>query len=178
MANIDDFKASLIGGGVRANQFRVTITPPSGIAIGLDVRRTSFLCKASTLPESTLGEIEVKFRGRTIYMAGDRAAPDPWTTTFYNDTDFMIKNAIERWSNGINDFALNTGVVSPADYQTDLTVEQLDRDDKILKSYKFINAWPTTIGAAIALDSATENELEEFEVSWRYQHFEASGVNF
>ena len=30
MANIDDFKANLIGGGARANQFRVTITPPSG----------------------------------------------------------------------------------------------------------------------------------------------------
>ena len=39
MANIDDFKANLIGGGARANQFRVTITPPPGIAIGLDVRR-------------------------------------------------------------------------------------------------------------------------------------------
>ena len=29
MALIDDFKANLIGGGARANQFRVTITPPS-----------------------------------------------------------------------------------------------------------------------------------------------------
>ena len=27
MAQIDDFKAQLIGGGARANQFRVTITP-------------------------------------------------------------------------------------------------------------------------------------------------------
>ena len=33
MANIDDFKANLIGGGARANQFRVTISPPPGIAI-------------------------------------------------------------------------------------------------------------------------------------------------
>ena len=54
MANIDDFKANLIGGGARANQFRVTITPPSGIAIGLDVRRASFLVTASILPASTL----------------------------------------------------------------------------------------------------------------------------
>ena len=46
MAQIDDFKAQLIGGGARANQFRVTITPPSGIATGLDVRRASFLCRA------------------------------------------------------------------------------------------------------------------------------------
>ena len=42
MGNIDDFKANLIGGGARANQYRVTIVPPPGIATGLDIRRTSF----------------------------------------------------------------------------------------------------------------------------------------
>ena len=177
MANIDDFKANLIGGGARANQFRVTITPPSGIAIGLDVRRTSFLCTASNLPASTLGEIAVPFRGRNIYVSGDRPAPEPWTTTFYNDTDFMIRNAMERWQNGINDYANNTGVVAPSDYQTDVFVEQLDRDDTILKTYIFRNAWPKTI-TAIALDAAAATAIETFECTWRYQHFEASGVNF
>ena len=94
-----------------------------------------------------------------------------------NDTDFMIRNAMERWSNGINDLAENTGVIAPSDYQTDLTVEQLDRDDVVLKSYIFRNAWPTTI-AAIELTSDQADAIEEFEVTWRYQHFEASGVNF
>ena len=178
MANIDDFKANLIGGGARGNQFRVTITPPAGISIGLDVRRTSFLVKSASLPSRAITEIPLKFRGRTIYMAGDATEPEAWVTTFVNDTDFMIKNAIERWSNGINDFALNTGVVSPADYQTDLTVDQLDRDDTVLKTYILKNCWPTTSGAAIPLDATTNDTIEEFEVSWRYQHFEASGVNF
>jgi len=178
MANIDDFKASLIGGGARANQFRVTITPPSGIAIGLDTRRTSFLVKGAALPTRAITEIPLKFRGRTIYMAGDAAEPEAWEVTFLNDTDFMIKNAIELWSNGINDFALNTGVVSPADYQTDLTVEQLDRDETVLKSYILRNCWPTTSGSAIELSMDSESAVEEFSVSWRYQHFEASGVNF
>ena len=71
MGNIDDFKANLIGGGARANQFRVTLTPPPGIAIGLDVRRTSFLVTASNLPASNLQEIAVPFRGRNIYITGD-----------------------------------------------------------------------------------------------------------
>jgi hypothetical protein len=177
MANIDDFKANLIGGGARANQFRVTITPPPGIAIGLDVRKTSFLVRSSNLPAQTLGEITVPFRGRNIYIAGDRTFDDTWTTTFLNDTDFMVRNAMERWSNGINDLADNTGVVAPADYQTDLTVEQLDRDDTVLKSYIFRSAWPTTI-AAIELTSDTADAIEEFEVTWRFQHFEASAVNF
>ena len=177
MANIDDFKANLIGGGARANQFRVTITPPPGIAIGLDVRRASFLVTASNLPGSTLGEIPVPFRGRNIYVAGDRPAPDTWTTTFYNDTDFMIRNAMERWHNGINDFANNTGVVNSADFQTDLFVEQLDRDETILKTYIFRSAFPLTI-AAIELSTAEATEIETFEVTWRYQHFEPSAVSF
>ena len=137
MASIDDFKANLIGGGARANQFRVTITPPPGIAIGLDVRRTSFLCTASNLPGMTLGEIAVPFRGRNIYVSGDRPEFEVWTTNFYNDTDFMIRNAMERWNNGINDMKTNLGVTSSADYQSDLFVEQLDRDDTVLKTYIF-----------------------------------------
>ena len=177
MANIDDFKANLIGGGARANQFRVTITPPPGIAIGLDVRRASFLVTASNLPGSTLGEIPVPFRGRNIYVAGDRPAPDPWTVTFYNDTDFMVRNAMERWHNGINDFANNTGVVNSADFQTDLFVEQLDRDETIIKTYIFRSAFPLTI-AAIELSTAEATEIETFEVTWRYQHYEPSAVSF
>ena len=177
MANIDDFKANLIGGGARANQYRVTITPPAGIAIGLDVRRTSFLVTASSLPAQTLAEIAVPFRGRQIYIAGDSTFEPAWTTTFMNDTDFMIRNAMERWSNGINDLAEATGVIAPADYQTDLTVEHLDRDDTVLKTYIFRSAWPTTIGA-IELTNDTQDTIETFDVTWRYQHFEASGVNF
>ena len=175
MAAIDDFKANLIGGGARANQYRVTITPPPGIAIGLDVRRASFLVTASILPASTLGEIAVPFRGRNIYVAGDRPAPEPWSTTFFNDTDFMVRNAMERWHNGINNFADNTGVTNAADFQTDLFVEQLDRDDTILKTYIFRNAFPSSIGQ-IDLTNEETTTIETFEVSWRYQHFEPSSV--
>jgi|TARA_R110000772_G_scaffold54391_3_gene124239 hypothetical protein len=177
MAQIDDFKANLLGGGARANQYRVTITPPSGIAIGLDVRRASFLVTASNLPAQTLGEIAIPFRGRQIYIAGDRTFDDAWTTTFMNDTDFMVRNAMELWMNGINDLAEATGVTALADYQTDLQVEQLDRDDTILKSYIFRSAWPTSL-SAIDLTNDQADSIETFEVTWRYQHFEASSVNF
>ena len=175
MAAIDDFKANLIGGGARANQFRVTITPPPGIAIGLDVRRASFLVTASNLPQSQLGEIAVPFRGRNIYVTGDSPAPEPWTVTFFNDTDFMVRTAMERWHNGINNFADNTGVTNAADYQTDLFVEQLDRDDTILKSYVFRSAFPVGI-TAIDLTNEETTTIETFEVTWRYQHYEPSSV--
>ena len=176
MATIDEFKARLTGGGARANQYRVTLASPPALSLGLNVTTASFLATATNLPGQTLGEIAVPFRGRNIYVAGDREF-EPWTVTFMNDTDFMIRNAIERWSNGINDFANATGVTTPSEYQTDLFVEQLDRDDTILKTYIFRKAWPTSVGQ-IDLSSEQADAIETFDVTWRYQHFEASGVNF
>ena len=178
MAQIDDFKANLIGGGYRTNQFRVTITPPSGIAIGLDVRRTSFLCTATELPPITIEPITLKYRGRSLQIAGDRDTTGDWTTTFFMDTDFMIMNALQRWSNGINDFDTNTGVNSLSDYATDLTAELMDRDDVVLKTYIFKNAWPSAVGAPATLDSSGENAIGEFTCTWQYQNYSISGVNF
>ena len=176
MATIDEFKANLVGGGARANQFRITFNTPGAIATGLDVRRTSFLTRTGQLPGATIGEVVVPFRGRSLYLAGDREF-EQWTTTVLNDTDFMIRNAMERWQNAMNDFQTNTGLSNVADYTADLTVEQLDRDDTVLKTYILRACFPLSI-AQIELSYDTTNALEEFEVTWRYQHFETSGVNF
>ena len=172
MANIDDFKANLIGGGARANQFRATITPPAGIAIGLDVRRTSFLVTAAQLPASTLGEIPVPFRGRNIFLAGDRTFED-WTITVLNDTNFKLRNAFERWNNGMNNMTDNEGLTNPADYQVDAFVDHLDRNGATIKSYTLRGVFPTVIGVT-ELSYAQADEIETFTVTLGYQFFESN----
>ena len=172
---VDDFKSKLRGGGARPNLFKATINFPA--YAGGDVELTSFLCEAAQLPGSTLGTIIVPFRGRQLKMAGDRTFDDAWTTTFLNDTDFGIRNSLELWMNGINNLATAEGVVALTDYQSDLTVEQLDRDDTVLKSYIFRNAWPIGLGQ-IDLTAEGADAIETFDCTWRYQHFEASGINF
>jgi hypothetical protein len=169
MASIDDFKSNLIGGGARANQYRVIMTTPTGIATGLDTVRTQYLVKATSLPGQTIPEVTVNFRGRQLFLAGDRTF-ETWTTTIINDTDFMVRNAIERWMNGINDLDENTGLVNVSDYTADITVEQLDRDDNILKQYVLKSCWPTAVGQ-IDLTYDTTNEIETFDVTWRYTSF-------
>ena len=108
MANVSDFVSKLKGGGARQNQFKVTMPFPGYAAVGGETESMAFLCSSTILPTSELGEIAVNFRGRPIYMAGDRTF-QTWTTTIINDTDFLIKNAIERWSNGINNHSDNEG---------------------------------------------------------------------
>ena len=176
VGTIDEFRANFIGGGARPNQFRVEIQAPPGISIGLDTRNATFLARTAALPSQALGVIELNFRGRRLRIAGDRDFPDAWTVTFLNDTNFGLRDAMERWMNGINDLVTGQGVTISSDYQADMRVHQLDRDDNVLKTYVFRNAWPESLGE-IALDTGTVDAVEEFDVSWRYQHFEASGVS-
>ena len=169
MANITDFVSKLKGGGARANQFKVTLPFPGFAAVGGETESMAFLCSATQLPASTLGEITIPFRGRNIYMAGDREFAE-WTTTIINDTDFSIRNAIERWSNGINNHSDNEGLVNPVDYQADLKVEQLDKDGSTIKTYRFIDAFPTSM-SSIELGYEQNDVIEEFVCEWSYQYW-------
>lgn len=167
---VDDFKAKLKGGGARPNLFKATINFPA-YAQG-DVELTSFMCKAAVLPASTMAVIDVPFRGRQLKIAGDRTF-ESWTPTILNDTDFVVRDSMERWMNGINAHSANTGLVAPADYSADLVVEQLDRDETVLKRYNFRGCFPTSIGA-IDLDFGTNDTIEEFTVEFQVQYWEAA----
>ena len=172
MATINDFKAVLAGGGARANQFQVTMPFPGFAAAGGETRVMSFLCRTTNLPGMTLGEVPVPFRGRQLYNAGDRTF-ETWTTTIMNDTDFLIRNAMERWMNAINALSDNSGLENPSDYQVDAFVDQLDRAGEAIKSYTFRGLFPQTI-APIELAYDTNDAVEEFEVTYRYQFFETN----
>ena len=170
MANINDFKARLKGGGARANQFKVTMPFPGYSAVGGETADLAFLCSAAALPGSNVAVTPVNFRGRILNLTGDRTF-NPWAITVLNDTDFKIYRAFERWMNGMNNMTDNEGLTNPADYQVDFFVDQLDRNGDTLKSYTFRGGFPTAL-SDIALDYGTNNEVETFTVEFSYQFFE------
>ena len=182
---IDSFRSRLVGGGARPNLFEVKLVYPEGIAkeisneeLALDTR---FMVKAANLPASNITPIDIPFRGRNLKIAGDRTF-DVWTVTVINDTDFAIRNAMERWMNGMNNLQNATGETNPVDYQTDAYVMQLGRGGKpdntgagklqgpgfgdevpVLKQYKFHGIFPTNI-SAIELSYDQPDTIEEFTV--------------
>ena len=170
MANINDFKSRLKGGGARANQFKVTLPFPGFASVGGETSDMAFLCTATSTPASTVADVAVAFRGRSLYVAGDRTF-DTWSTTVLNDTDFKIYRATERWLNGINNMTDNEGLTNPSDYQVDAFVDHLDRNGATLKSWTFRGLFPTAL-PGIALNYGTNDLVETFDVTWRYQYFE------
>ena len=173
MANISDFKARLSGGGARPNQFKVVCPFPGYAQVGGEIEDMAFLCKSASLPAMNIGNISVPFRGRDIKIAGDRPTFPTWSTTIINDTDFKLRNAFERWQNGINNMSDNEGLVNPVDYQVDAFVDQLDRNGNVIKSYTFRGMFPTTLDD-IALSYGDNNTVESFTATHRYQYFETN----
>ena len=170
MASINEFKSRLKGGGARANQFKVVMNFPAFAGGKDETTEMAFLCSATTTPGSNVAEVPIAFRGRTLYVAGDRTF-DTWSTTVLNDTDFKIYRAVEAWLNGINNLETNQGIVNPGSYQVDGHIHHLSRNGNTLKSWTMHGVFPTAL-PGIALDYSTNDAVETFDVTWRYQYFE------
>ena len=172
LRKISDFKSKLTGGGARPNLFEVELAFPDAVAINNDVLlKARFLVKAAALPASTIAPVEIPFRGRILKVAGDRTF-ETWTITVINDTDFVIRSAMEKWMNVINKLEDATGLTDPDEYHKDAFVHKLDRDCSILRSYKFWDIFPTNI-STIDLSYETTDTIEEFTVEMQVHWWEA-----
>ena len=190
---LTDFRARMVGGGTRSNLFECEINFPEA-ALDASVtgdsdelsRKTRFLIKAANLPASTLGVIDVPFRGRNLKIAGDRTF-DPWTITVINDTDFSIRNAFERWMNLINKNQDAAGKIDPSQYQREAYIYQLGRANHdnsgndsenipVLKTYKFYGIFPSSV-SAIDVSYDSSDTIEEFTVDLQVQWWDTYAGN-
>ena len=186
--SITNFRDRLVGGGARSNMFEVNIELPTKV-IGLndyaaDIR---FMVKAAEIPAANIGNIPVPFRGRILPVAGARTF-DPWTVTVINDQKFNIRDAMEQWSNKINDLRFDVGDTNPADYQTKAEVYQLSRQGgssggssnsgsdqiTVLRQYNFEGIYPNAV-SSIPLDYGATDQIEEFQVTFNYLFWTVEG---
>ena len=189
---IDSFKSKLRGGGARSNLFEVSFgreqggIPQNSIfsSFGLTFENDDLmLIKTAGLPASSLSEIPVAFRGRTLKVAGDRTF-DNWSINIINDTDFKWRKFFEKWVNYITKASDGSGTINPAEYMIDMNVAQLSRGPgsnpntintaniQVLRKYIVHSVFPTSV-SQIDLSYNNENEIEEFTVDLQVQWWEA-----
>lgn len=156
-------------GGTRPNRFRIQCVGPGGQSL------FETHCQASSLPDATIGQIPINFRGRIYNFPGDRVYQQ-WSVTVIDDV--LGKNSwdyMHQWHNTINSHGVNvTGDrTHRTNYATILRVQLLDHNstaDKVLRSYDLQNAYPVSVGQ-ITLDQNTPNTLTTFAVNFSYTHY-------
>ena len=171
VAKLNDFVGKLAGGGARANQFEVTIF---GVSFVTNSEQIRFMCRSASLPALTVGEVPVFYRGRQIYVAGDRTYAD-WTITCYNDSGWAARGDFERWNNALQEIGQSTaGTQNPASYYGVAAITQKDRSDAPIRVAEMRGVWPTNVGE-IALAYDTVDAIEEFDVTLRFNWMNLSG---
>jgi hypothetical protein len=172
--SVNEFRSQMTGDGARPNLFEVSMPFPSFASPANAQTKLTFMCKTAQLPGSTVGTIPVNYFGRELKFVGNRQFAD-WSISIINDEDFVIRNAFERWMNGINSHNFNVRnplALAPSGYSVDAQVTQFGKQGDMLKKYRFIGVFPTDV-SAIDVDWGSNDTIEEFSVNLSYQWWDA-----
>ena len=170
--NISKFKGALKGGGARPSLFKFTVTGSPVTLTNLE-----YFCQVSALPPLTVTPIEKMYYGRTVKIPGDIVFGD-LTTTIYQTEDGKERFNLESWMDKINGHVDN--VSSLEDETTNFmgkysgvgTLFQYAKDgETTLSEVKFVDMWPQSV-TEIPLSYDTASDLEQFDVTWSYNHYE------
>ncbi len=168
MPDINRFKQQLANGGARPNQFRVNITFPTEAPSG----DKQLLVTGAALPASTVNPVITQYRGREIKFAGERIF-DPWTITIVNDNEMSLRSSFEKWMELINEKESNEGKIAWSEYQKEIVIEHLDRNDDVTNKINLKEAFPINM-SEIALAYAQNDIIEEYTVTFQYQTYESN----
>ena len=172
--SVNEFRSQMAGDGARPNLFEVSMPFPSFASPANAQTKLTFMCKTAQLPGSTVGVVPVQYFGRELKFVGNRTFAD-WTISVINDEDFIVRNAFERWMNGINSHNFNVRnplALAPLGYSVDAEVSQFGKQGNTLKKYRFVGVYPTDI-TPIDVDWGSNDTIEEFSVTLTYQWWDA-----
>ena len=163
MANaISDLKTTL-GAGVRTTKYKVNINTPGS----LDTIDT--LCKATSFPQVTIGQIEVWSQGRKAMLQGETEFDNTWDVTFYETEDHSLRSEFIQWMKDIDDTKTNTHVDEVA--MKTAKVFQLDGAGEETAEYEFTNLWPQVV-SSLEMSDDSVNAIGEFTVTFSFDFWE------
>jgi hypothetical protein len=168
MATIDEFSTAF-GQGQRATLFRVSGDIP-GQKTNSETR--TFFIKAAQFPASTLGFVEVPFKGRKIKRPGDRTFAE-WSLTVLQDQKNETREDFIGWMNQINSHKNISGVIPGDALFPDWQIQALDQADKVSGSIDLFRCFPTEVGT-LDFNYESVDTFAEFTVTLQYDYWTSS----
>ena len=170
--NVSKLKTALAKGGARPSLFKFKVTAAPATFTNIE-----YLCQVSALPPLTVTPIEKMYYGRTVKIPGDIVFGD-LTTTIYQTEDGTERFNLEKWIDKINGHVDNKSSLEATSngdfmgkYSATGKLFQYAKDGTTtLSEVKFVDMWPQSV-TEIALSYDTASDLEQFDVTWSYNHY-------
>ena len=185
---LSDIKKQLGAGlGLRTNKYLIEMPMP-----GVQGKKLAILCQSTALPERNIGVVDVYYRGRRYKMRGEADFPGTNTKPKQNGVLGMFGDSVTQgleavagviqaaqnlksqidFDSGVG-FLTNAflGTPSAPNYQVDINIWQLNKQNEKVYGYKLQNAFPSEVGA-VELDDANESQLSQFSVTFAYSELE------
>lgn len=157
----------VLGAVARPNKYRINFSIPASVPIKSDLSTTDVLCKATSFPSMTIGQIDVWKQGRKLPIPGDTTFTNTWTVTFYGTEDHALRKDLISWMVAIDHYQTNTHSGRPDSVLGELSVEQLDSAGNPTVRYTFHNVFVQEV-AEITLGDDTVDTPLEFDVTFSF----------
>lgn len=174
MANKVASLKSAIGAAARPNKYRVNFAIPASVSTVSDLSTADTLCKATTFPSMSIGQIEVWEQGRKFVLPGDTSYPNTWTLTFYGTEDHALRRDMIAWMKAADHFQNNEHSGNPTSVLGELSVQQLDSQGNDTVTYTFHNVFVQEIGEVSLGDDQVDTAME-FDVTFSFTDWVVGG---
>ena len=196
-SSIDDLKAVINKrtGLARQNRINIIMTPPQaqflnndwgGLIqqaltgnLGLndfvnDPRDVALLCESCSMPGRDIQtqDVQHKMVGQNVKFATGYAVEDV-SMTFLLTNDYYLKKVMEKWQNTIVDpNTFNVGYRK--DYTSDIIIQQLDQNNRVVYGVKLLEAYPSNV-SALTLDNTAADSIQKITVAFSYRDYKPEG---
>lgn len=175
MANkIAELKSAL-GSAARPNKYRINFSIPAAVPTKSNLSAADALCKASSFPSMTIGQIEVFNQGRKLVIPGDTTYTNSWQLTFYQTEDHALRQDLITWARATDHFQNNQHSGNPTAIMGEMSVEQLDSAGNATARYVFHNVFVTEVGEVTVGDDQQDTAME-FDCTFSFTDWEPETV--
>ena len=178
--SLNDFKDNFLGGGTRQNRFKIIGGFPSGgdnpNSTNTNNLISEFHVRSTLIPTLQTSTIAYDYFGRKLYYPGEKLY-STWSASILDDTGSGdLWKSFQRWHNYINNHVSNnTKYINGANYKVNWTIQHLDLNGAVQKTFFLNGLWPRTINE-MSFNSSRPNVLNTFNVVFVYDTVAISGI--
>ena len=190
--NIKDFyNTATTFGLARNNAFRIKdIAGPAGSLINSVASQLLIFAKDGTIPSRQISTGKVNYKAFTFVVPLEAQYPEnaSWKVTFYSDSQYALRQLMEKWSVGTYNEHNNTSLldwtacniqIDLIDYYNSKNVNPLSEpsDMPVRRTYTLVGCFPTNIGQ-ISYDNTSTGSIVTLDVTLAFQYIENQLYNF